>query len=167
MLCSTTLDEANPSWFRMSIYQNSTLVWQWKCHKACKQSRKPLKNQTHRHPTSFLERPRSQRRYRNSSCEHRKQLADIFTKPLDESRFYVLCSELNILDSHNVDWTIAHLDWWTSMDRRNELERFKYCTLKWFIIRNKCIMIIVCIDYLLLIIVCLRFVSISYMYIAI
>jgi hypothetical protein len=31
-----------------------------------------------------------------------KQLADIFTKPLDESRFCVLCSELNILDSCNM-----------------------------------------------------------------
>jgi hypothetical protein len=31
-----------------------------------------------------------------------KQLADIFTKPLDESRFYTLRSELNILDSCNV-----------------------------------------------------------------
>src|SRR6266542_2254879 len=31
-----------------------------------------------------------------------KQLADIFTKPLDESRFCTLRSELNILDSHNV-----------------------------------------------------------------
>jgi hypothetical protein len=32
----------------------------------------------------------------------KKQLADIFTKPLDESRFCALRSELNILDSHNV-----------------------------------------------------------------
>ena len=31
-----------------------------------------------------------------------KQLADMFTKPLDESRFCALHSELNILDSHNV-----------------------------------------------------------------
>ena len=31
-----------------------------------------------------------------------KQLADIFTKPVDESRFCALRSELNILDSHNV-----------------------------------------------------------------
>ena len=30
------------------------------------------------------------------------QLADIFTKPLDESRFCALCSELNILDSRNM-----------------------------------------------------------------
>jgi hypothetical protein len=31
-----------------------------------------------------------------------KQLDNIFTKPLDESRFCALRSELNILDSHNV-----------------------------------------------------------------
>ena len=30
------------------------------------------------------------------------QLADIFTKPLDESRFCALRSELNILDSRNL-----------------------------------------------------------------
>jgi len=57
----------------------------------------------------------------------KKQLADIFTKPLDESKFCALRSELNILDSCNVVWTIAHLDWWTSMDRRNELQKYKYC----------------------------------------
>ena len=31
-----------------------------------------------------------------------KQLADIFTKPVDEQRFYFLRSELNILDSRNL-----------------------------------------------------------------
>jgi hypothetical protein len=35
------------------------------------------------------------------STEH--QLADIFTKPLDEKRFCKLCSELNVLDSRNMD----------------------------------------------------------------
>ena len=30
------------------------------------------------------------------------QLADIFTKPLDESTFYRLRSELNVLDASNV-----------------------------------------------------------------
>jgi hypothetical protein len=30
------------------------------------------------------------------------QLADIFTKPLDEKRFCRLCSELNVLDSRNL-----------------------------------------------------------------
>jgi len=32
----------------------------------------------------------------------KKQLADIFTKPLDESRLCALRSELNILDSRNM-----------------------------------------------------------------
>jgi hypothetical protein len=31
------------------------------------------------------------------------QLADIFTKPLDEKRICRLRSELNVLDSHNLD----------------------------------------------------------------
>jgi hypothetical protein len=31
-----------------------------------------------------------------------RQLADIFTKPLDEQRFFALRSELNILDSRNL-----------------------------------------------------------------
>jgi hypothetical protein len=31
------------------------------------------------------------------------QLADIFTKPLDKKRFCRLCSELNVLDSRNLD----------------------------------------------------------------
>jgi hypothetical protein len=31
------------------------------------------------------------------------QLADIFTKPLDEKRFCRLCSEQNVLDSRNLD----------------------------------------------------------------
>ena len=32
-----------------------------------------------------------------------RQLVDIFTKPLDEKRFCKLCSELNVLDSRNLD----------------------------------------------------------------
>jgi hypothetical protein len=37
------------------------------------------------------------------------QLADIFTKPLDESTFCRLRSELNVLDSCNLDWFIAYM----------------------------------------------------------
>ena len=37
------------------------------------------------------------------------QLADIFTKPLDEKTFSKLRNELNILDSWNFDWNIAHI----------------------------------------------------------
>jgi hypothetical protein len=36
------------------------------------------------------------------------QLADIFTKTLDEQRFCALRSELNILDSRNLAWFMAH-----------------------------------------------------------
>jgi hypothetical protein len=37
------------------------------------------------------------------------QLADIFTKPLDEKTFCRLRSELNVLDSHNLDGSIASM----------------------------------------------------------
>src|SRR5699024_10709625 len=37
------------------------------------------------------------------------QLADIFTKPLDEQTFCKLRSELNVLDSRNLDCFIAYM----------------------------------------------------------
>jgi hypothetical protein len=37
-----------------------------------------------------------------------RQLADIFTKPLDEQRFCALRSELNILDSRYLAGLVAH-----------------------------------------------------------
>jgi hypothetical protein len=37
----------------------------------------------------------------HTSTDH--QLAGIFTKPLDEKRFCKLCSELNVLDSQNLN----------------------------------------------------------------
>jgi hypothetical protein len=39
----------------------------------------------------------------------KEQLADIFTKPLDEKTFTKLRNELNILDSQNFDSNIAHI----------------------------------------------------------
>jgi hypothetical protein len=39
----------------------------------------------------------------------KEQLADIFTKPLDEKTFTKLRNELNILDSRNFDWYFAHI----------------------------------------------------------
>jgi hypothetical protein len=38
-----------------------------------------------------------------------EQLTDIFTKSLDERKFQELRSKLNIIDSQNVVWLIAHL----------------------------------------------------------
>jgi hypothetical protein len=37
------------------------------------------------------------------------QLADIFTKPLDEKTFNKLRNELNVLDSWNFDWNMARI----------------------------------------------------------
>jgi hypothetical protein len=37
------------------------------------------------------------------------QLANIFTKPLDEKTFRKLRNELNVLDSRNIDWNHAHI----------------------------------------------------------
>jgi hypothetical protein len=37
------------------------------------------------------------------------QWAGIFTKPLDEKTFSKLRNKLNILDSRNFDWNIAHI----------------------------------------------------------
>jgi hypothetical protein len=37
------------------------------------------------------------------------QLVDIFTNPLDEKTFSKLRNKLNILDSWNFDWNIAHI----------------------------------------------------------
>jgi hypothetical protein len=39
----------------------------------------------------------------------KEQLADIFTKPLDDKTFTKLRNELNILDSRNFNWNIAHI----------------------------------------------------------
>jgi hypothetical protein len=39
----------------------------------------------------------------------KNQLVDIFTKPLDEKTFSKHRNELNILDSRNFDWNIAHI----------------------------------------------------------
>jgi hypothetical protein len=37
------------------------------------------------------------------------QLADIFTKPLDESLFCKLKNELNVIHNSNVAWELAHV----------------------------------------------------------
>jgi transcription initiation factor IIE alpha subunit len=39
----------------------------------------------------------------------KEQLADIFTKPLDEQTFNKLRHELNILDSRNFFWCVARI----------------------------------------------------------
>jgi hypothetical protein len=70
-------------------------------------------NQTHRYMAPFLERPCHKGGIVISHMRNNEQLADIFMKPLNEKRFQELRSELNIIDSHNLVWKIAHLKWCT------------------------------------------------------
>jgi hypothetical protein len=64
-----------------------------------------------------------------------KQLADIFTKPLDESRFCSLRNELNILDSSCVVWILAHVVWYIAL-LKIFLKIFNICVLKWILFPN-------------------------------
>jgi hypothetical protein len=66
------------------------------------------------------------------------QLADIFTKPLDEKTFSKLRNELNILDSQNFDWNIAQIA---------QLYTFDHVSLFWY----KCIFLILLVPRLRLI----------------
>ena len=67
-----------------------------------KQPHKPLSNKAHRHRHHFLRDNEAKADIVIHHVSTEKQLADIFTKPLDESRFCALRSELNIIDSCNV-----------------------------------------------------------------
>jgi hypothetical protein len=78
----------------------------------------------------------------------KEQLADIFTKPLDEKTFTKLRNELNILDSRNFDWHFAHIahlftfDHISFMSTTNVLSRVFYILSlrlkgKWSLRRRK------------------------------
>jgi hypothetical protein len=57
----------------------------------------------------FLRDHQQKRDIKTAYVSTYNQLADIFTKPLDEKTFSKLRNELNILDSWNFDWNIAHI----------------------------------------------------------
>ena len=65
------------------------------------------------------------------------QLVDIFTKPLDEKSFSKLRNELNILDSRNFDWNIAHIAY---------LYTFDHVSFIWY----KCIFLSILVSRLIL-----------------
>jgi hypothetical protein len=54
-------------------------------------------------------RDHQQRRDNVCHVSTNHQLVDIFTKSLDEKMFCKLRSELNVLDSRNLDWSIAYM----------------------------------------------------------
>jgi hypothetical protein len=60
------------------------------------------------------------------------QLANIFTKPLDEQRFCALRNELNILDSRNLAWLVA--DICLLPDKKNEFTCVDLFWKSWILI---------------------------------
>jgi hypothetical protein len=62
-----------------------------------------------RHLVSLSERSPTKGGIKIAYVSTHNQLADIFTKPLDEKTFSKLRNELNILDSQNFDLNIAHI----------------------------------------------------------
>ena len=104
LLCSIAMDEANSQGLWHPPEACATLLWQRKRHQDCQQSSSSLEDKAHSDSSSFSSRSCVEERHLFWSCETEEQLADIFTKPLDEKRFSKLRCELNILESSNVLW---------------------------------------------------------------
>ena len=101
LLRSASVDEANAQRLWHSSEASATLLRQRKRHQDCQQPSSALEDKAHWNSSSLSQR----------SCHEdidiihvntEEQLADIFTKPLDEKRFCKLRCELNILESSNV-----------------------------------------------------------------
>jgi hypothetical protein len=107
VLRATTLDEANPSGLWLQSEQSPTPMWQWECNP---HGGKSYWTQPHidiRHHFLWDHQQKGDIEVFHISTEN--QLADNFTKPLDEKIFCRLRSELNVLDSRNLDWSIAYM----------------------------------------------------------
>jgi hypothetical protein len=65
-------------------------------HKRCKEPSAPFQNQAHRREVSFSERQRREKKDSFDPCTTHDQLADIFTKPLDQVTFTRLRGELGV-----------------------------------------------------------------------
>ena len=106
MLCSTALDEANPQglW-----HQRENVPLLCDNESAIKIAHNPVQHSKTKHIQIRHHFLRDHVLKGDISIEHVKteeQLADIFTKPLDEKRFSKLRCELNILESSNVIWNL-------------------------------------------------------------
>ena len=104
LLCSTALDEANPQGLWHQHEECASPLWQWECHQDCSQPSSALEDKAHSDSSSFSSWSCVEGPHFYWACEDWKQLADIFTKPLDEKRFSKLRCELNILESLNILW---------------------------------------------------------------
>jgi hypothetical protein len=95
LLRAITLDEANPARLRLQINQSSCAI---------KMADNPVEHSRTKHIAiqyHFLWDHQQKGDIEISYINTKGQLADIFTKPLDEQTFNKLRHELNILDSRN------------------------------------------------------------------
>ena len=94
-----------PPWMTLeSISRSAIAMWQWECNQVNQQSGSTCKNKAHRCPSPFRKRSSTKEDISIESVGTEDQLADIFTKPLDEKSFCKLRNELNLLDFSNMCW---------------------------------------------------------------
>jgi hypothetical protein len=109
MLCATTLDEANPPDFGYNLSKVPLLCDN---ESAIRMADNPVEHSRTKHIDirhHFLRDHQQKGDIEVFYVSTENQLADIFTKPLDEKAFCRLRSELNVLYSHNLDGSIAYM----------------------------------------------------------
>src|SRR5699024_9496829 len=100
LLRAIALDEANPAGLRLQINQSSSSDNE----SAIRMADNPVEHSRTKHIAiqyHFLRDHQQKGDIEISYINTKDQLADIFTKPLDEQTFTKLRHELNILDSRN------------------------------------------------------------------
>jgi hypothetical protein len=103
LLCAITLDEANPYGLWLQIEQSPLLCDN---ESAIRMADNPVEHSHTKHIAiryHFLRDHQQRGDIEIAYVSAKEQLADIFTKPLDEKTFTKLRNELNILDSQNFD----------------------------------------------------------------
>ena len=96
------MDEANPQGLWHQPETSTSLLRQGKCHQGSQQSSPALEDKHIEIRHHFLRDHVMKKDIDIIHVNTEEQLADIFTKPLDEKRFCKLRCELNILESSNV-----------------------------------------------------------------
>jgi hypothetical protein len=103
LLCTITLDEANPHGLCLKTEQSPLLCDN---ESAIHKTDNPVDHDRTKHIDIWYHFLTNHSQMGDIVIDHvsiHKQLADIFTKPLDEERFCELKSELSVIDSRNMD----------------------------------------------------------------
>ena len=116
LLCSASMDEANSQGLWINLKQVPLFCDN---ESAIKIANNPVQHSKTKHIEIRHHFLRDHVMKKDIDIIHvntEEQLADIFTKPLDEKRFCKLRCELNILESSNVMWSGTHPNpyeyWW-------------------------------------------------------